>query len=355
MPVIVCCNKKLDIPYNINTTKSEYVKDVVGWAGDVNISISVDDKYCTVIDNYVEYVRGNEIAITSRDRLLLCFQLNTLFIDDEYFKYLVTQVFSAALLSGAYLRFNNWSYMCNMVYSDFNDDLQWSFFIYAHYDFIPKHLLTNISFMKQWNKYNQNVTIKVNNENELYYNNVETLDADKHVNSNTYHTVNGRKVGHRLEIIYFKNGNVMSEINYVDEKINGSWKQWYNNEQNTLATEGDFIDDYEDGVQREWYDDERHALASEARYVNGKRDGITRWWFNNRQHTLSSECNYVNGKLNGVWKQWYNDEQQTTGSLRHILASEVHYINGKRDGHSTEFDTDGNITFDGEYINGIKQ
>ena len=96
MPIITCYNKRFNISYDADTTESEYVKDVVEWvSGNMNIDISVDDKYCNVIDNYIEFLGRNEMAITSRERLLLYFQLNTLFIDDTYFKYLVQQVFSA--------------------------------------------------------------------------------------------------------------------------------------------------------------------------------------------------------------------------------------------------------------------
>jgi len=145
MPIIDCCNKQFDIPYNSNTTDSEYIKDVVKTFGSDNITIPVPDRYCSVINNYVEYISNNKVPITNRQHLLLCFHLNTLFIDDGYFKYLVQQVF------------NNWSYMCTMVYSDFNDDLQWLFFSYSPYNFIPKHLLDNDVFMKRWNDINQNV------------------------------------------------------------------------------------------------------------------------------------------------------------------------------------------------------
>ena len=65
--------------------------------------------------------------------------------------------------------------MCIMVYNDFNDDLQWLFFVSAPYDFIPKHVLDNDLFITQWNKLNQSTIIKVNT-NEVYYNNNQVLN-----------------------------------------------------------------------------------------------------------------------------------------------------------------------------------
>jgi len=136
MPVITCCNKQFVVPYDKDSVTSEYIKDVVTSFGDVDVIIPISDKYCSAINNYVEFLTGeSQGLITSKDRLFVSFQLNTLFIDNSYFNYLMTQVF------------NNWSYMCNMVYNKFNDDLQWLFFVHSPYDFIPKHLLHNELFM----------------------------------------------------------------------------------------------------------------------------------------------------------------------------------------------------------------
>jgi len=116
MPVITCCSKQFIVPYDRNNITSEYIKEVVTLFDNINVVIPIPDKYCTVISNYVEFLTGQKQSpITSRNRLLLSFQLNTLFVDVEYVSYLTHQVF------------NNWSYMCNMVYNEFNDDLKWSF------------------------------------------------------------------------------------------------------------------------------------------------------------------------------------------------------------------------------------
>jgi len=363
MPVITCCNRELNIPYTDNTTDtgSLYIKDLVELSGSEDVIIPVPDKYCTVIDNYVEFVLGNQVPITSRERLLLCFHLNTLLIDESYFKYCIQQVF------------NNWSYMCNMVYNEFNDDLQWSFFVYCPHDFIPKHLLDNNTFMKQWNNNNQGTIINVNNDNEVYYNNVEKFNEHNQKCITTLHTVkiilnnnhdmnDVKVVGNKREIIYYANSNnIMSDISYVDGKIdgferwwydndqhtlefekhyvdgklNGVWRYWYDNDQqttgipqgeslrHTLRSEGQYVNGEIDGVWRRWYDDDQHTLSFEGHYVDGKESGVSRTWYDNDQHTLASEQHYIDGKLNGVWREWYNDDQQTTGipqgeSLRHI-------------------------------------
>ena len=78
-----------------------------------------------------------------------------------------------------------------------------------------------------------------------------------------------------------------------------------------------------------------------------KPHGSRRWWYNNDQHTLESEKHFVNGERDGLWKKWYGNEQ-------HTLKQEDHYFNNERYIHWLEFDPNGNITFDGEYINGVK-
>ena len=287
MPIITCHNKQFSIPYDKHNVTSEYIKDIVTLSGDVDVVIPIPDKYCIVINSYIEFLTGeskNQSPITSRNKLLLGFQLNTLFIDNSYFNYLVTQVF------------NNWSYMCNIVYNNFNNDLQWLFFIYCPHDFIPKYLLHNESFMTQWNKFNRNTIINVNHTSEVYYNNVETNEKNGKV-VKTYHTVHGKEVGYKEEIVYYKNSN------YINSK--------------------------------------RH-------YVDGKPDGVQRRWYNNDQHTLKYEQHYVDGKLDGVWREWYDNNQ-------HTLKSEGNWFDSKKHGHWIEYNGNGNIISDDVYVNGIKQ
>ena len=375
MPIITCCNKSFNIAYNGNITNSQCVEDIVKYSNDVDVIIPVPDKYCSVIDKYVEYVNDQQAPITSRERLFLCFQLNTLFIDDNYFGHLVSQVF------------NNWSYMCVMVYNEFNDDLQWSFFVLAPYDFVPKYLLDNNLFMKQWNKLNNNTSINVNHGSEIYYNNYETINNGQKVIT-TYHTISNnpdktytgeknsvKRVGHVKETTYYKNSNnVEIEQHYIDDKEDGPWREWYDNEQHTLKSEDNYVNGKPDSVWREWYDDDQHTLKSERHYVDGKqdsvwrewydndqhtlkfegyyvddkRDGAWRWWYNNDQHTLKSEGHYVDGKLDGVWRYWYDNDQ-------HALKFEGLFVDDERHGRWLEFDVDGNITSDDVYVNGIKQ
>jgi len=388
MPIITCGEEKFNIPY-VNSTSSEYIKDVVKVSDNVDVIIPVPDKYCLVIDTYVKFVEGEKIPIDNKERLFLSFQLCTLFADDHYFKYCAQQVF------------NNWSDMCVMVYNDFNDDLQWSFFVHSPYSFIPKYLLDNDLFMTQWNKLNQNVTIKVNNGSAIYYNNIESLDDYNSKNIKTYHTVNGKEVGYKKVITYYPNSNIVQtedyytgnnkdglsrewynneqhtlryEGHYVDSERNGLWRQWYNDEQHTLEFEGHYVNGRENGLWRHWYDNDQHTLESEGYYVNGEHYGVWRWWYDDDHHTLESEGHFVDGKRDGPWNDWYDNNQHTLkceghfvdderngiwkewyDDDQHTLRYEGQYVDGKRDGHWIELNPNGKVTFDGEYVYGVKQ
>jgi len=381
MPVITCGSKEINVPYH-DTVNSEYIKDIVELSNNVDVVISVPDKYYTIIDTYIDYLKNNKTLITDRKRLFLCFQLSTLFVDDSYFKYCVQQTF------------NNWSYMCVMVYNEFIDDLQWSFFVHSPYDFIPEYLLNNNTFMTQWNKLNQNVVIKVNNDNEVYYNNATSInDHDQRI-IKTFHIVkvldqgtgHAKEIGRKKETVYYENSNnVRSEGYYIDGKLDGSWNYWYdtqgeiNEQQTTGIHQGESLRHTEgilpqgerlyhtegilpqgerlyhtEGISKdEWLRCAcHHTLKSEEHYVNGKQDGLWRQWYNNEHHTLKSEEHYVNGNRNGLWKHWYDTQGETID--QHTLVYEEHYVDDKLHGLWREwYDGDQNtLAYEGQYVNG---
>jgi len=382
MPVITCCDKKFVFPYS-DELMSEYIRDVVEAFNDEDLIIPIPDKYCSVIDNYISFIYGERTPIVSNDKLLLTFQLCTLLVDDSYFNYLLEQVF------------DNWSDMSRIVYNNFDDDLKWAFFLQSPYDFIPNYLLDNELFMSQWEKFNQNVIIKVNQGDDIYYNNIESINDSNNRTIQTYHTINGKEVGYKKQIEYYGNSdNIETEKYWFDGKEDGIWRWWYNiqteiNDQQTegilreqglhftefiarrrtLECEGHYVNGKEHGVWRQWYNNQReindqqttgilpqgeslrhiedgllHTLKLEQYYVNGELDGISRQWYDNNQHTLKLEEHYVKGKLNGVWREWYNtqreiNDQQTDKRSEGILR--------EKGLHQT-------LECEGHYVNGKK-
>jgi hypothetical protein len=220
MPFITCGNSEFEIPYiNDDAITSQYIKDLIQTYDNIVVIVPIPDIYCTIISNYIDFVNdiNDQITITKQS-LELYLNLDTLLIDDAYLSYLVQQIF------------DQWSELSNIVYNDLNDDLQWSFFLYSPYDFIPNHLFNNKLFMQQWNENNQNKVIKVNDGTEVYYNNVKVIDSDGLVSISTYHTVDGEDVGFKTTFKYYPNGNLLSESEYFDGKLNGVSRGWYDNE-----------------------------------------------------------------------------------------------------------------------------
>jgi hypothetical protein len=183
MPVIVCNKHKFEIPYiNDDICTSQYIKDLVKTFNDVNIEVPIPDVYCPIIGDYIDFVNnvGTSITTITKEYLSLYLNLDTLLIDDAYLSCLIQQIF------------NQWSTLSDVVYNDLNDDMQWSIFLYSPYDFIPDYLLNNQSFMKRWNKENQDRIIMVNHGAEVYYNNVKSINKDGSLSISIYHTVNGK-------------------------------------------------------------------------------------------------------------------------------------------------------------------
>jgi len=396
MPIIKCGNKEFNICEPEDNSGSEYVKDMMSISGSADVVIPIPDKYGRVIDNYLDFIKPTvmseqtqdscvnttTIPITSRQRLLLCLQLSTLLVDDNYFKYCVQQVF------------NNWSYMCTMVYTDLNDDLQWSIFLHSPYDFIPKQLLNNSLFMTRWNDANQNTIIKVNKGNETYYNNVITMNYRKKCIT-TSHTVNNnqgevnnnnnyvnhhnknhhvKEVGYKKVVTYCEDSdNITVEKYYNDDKREGVWKEWYEDEQNMLwseehyvngkkhglcrewsgvvqdrlLSEGHYVNGEKHGLHTEWYDNDQHLVSDERHYDNGKQIGTWRGWHSNPQHTISYETPYVNGKAYGLYKEWHNND-------KHTLSCEGQEVDNKRHGlwHAWYNNDEHTLWYEGHYVDG---
>ena len=93
------------------------------------------------------------------------------------------------------------------------------------------------------------------------------------------------------------------ERNYKDGKLDGLFKEWYENGQ--LKEEGNYKDGERDGLQRHWY--ENGQLKYEGNFKDGKGDGLEKLWYENGQ--LRYEGNIKDGELDGLFKEWYENGQ----------------------------------------------
>ena len=72
----------------------------------------------------------------------------------------------------------------------------------------------------------------------------------------------------------------------------------------------------------EYYDNGN--VLSEIHYLDGKRDGSCRYWYEDR--TLFSEGFYKNGKMTGFWISYYNNSQVLSQGTYKYTESGVYSI-----------------------------
>ena len=103
---------------------------------------------------------------------------------------------------------------------------------------------------------------------------------------------------------------------------------------------GIYIVHESNGIVKEYkgYND---TLRFEGEYKNGKRNGKGKEYYDGK---LIFEGDYLNGKRNGKGKEY--------DSYNKKLIYEGEYLNGKRNGKGKEYYDNGNIQFDGEYLDG---
>ena len=137
------------------------------------------------------------------------------------------------------------------------------------------------------------------------------------------------------EKTYWENGNVKSELRYVDGKLNGECL-WY----------------YANGKK-----------MTEATYKNGEIDGEMKKWFENGQ--LFQEGSYVDGLMDGPWFVYYPSGALAAkayykmGTGKQICYEEsgykcleVPYRNNLKHGKEMYYNPDGRITKIVEYEDG---
>ena len=115
-----------------------------------------------------------------------------------------------------------------------------------------------------------------------------------------YHRPNGgeetnykitRSIDNEIKTLYWNNGQVLSQIHYLDGKRDGSCRQWYKNGQ----------------------------LMNEGFYKNGKMIGYWMSYYENGQIESHGTYKYTESGLysrkDGVWKYYYDNGQLQTESI----------------------------------------
>ena len=145
-----------------------------------------------------------------------------------------------------------------------------------------------------------------------------------------------RKVGlDTLEVMksetkneYFENGQLKSEKNYKDNKLDGQATKWFENGQIMVLV--NFKEGNLHGQSTEWY--ENGQIKFKGIYKDGNYDGRWTSWYENGQ--MLGFANFKNNLDHGKSVQWYEN-----GMKMH----EMNKKNGKLDGTLTKFFENGQI------------
>ena len=133
-----------------------------------------------------------------------------------------------------------------------------------------------------------------------------------------------------LWTFYFPNGNLKSEIEFVDGVKIKTLLSFYENGEK----ESEFDEDSQ--VYTTWYANGK--LKSFIQYLNGMKEGLSKEWYDDGQ--LKSEYEYFRHHEHGICKEYYRRGQVALVSV---------YRDGKKSGFWQAFYPDGKLKFEGRY------
>ena len=128
---------------------------------------------------------------------------------------------------------------------------------------------------------------------------------------------------------FHDNGQLSRTVKYDDGKPNGEIE--VRRADGTLQAKRIYKNAKRDG---QWlvYDDSGEKPSREDNYVDGKLNGVSKLWYDNGQ--LAQEIKLKDGQRHGVSTEWDKEG---------VKRAEVTFANGKRDGKSTFWTLDGKV------------
>lgn len=109
---------------------------------------------------------------------------------------------------------------------------------------------------------------------------------------------------------YSKNGILILEINYKDNKRNGEFVR-YNGISGKMLEKGAYIDDLKNGSFTKWYTNSSKRV--EGSYRKGMKNGIWSYYFKNYPGIVRLNGNFKDGKKHGKWV--FYDTNETIRSI----------------------------------------
>ena len=291
-----CMNDRLN-----NQITNEVHSGIISCDNNNGIYVDVPEKYTSVIDVYLSFpnINVNWNVNWNVQTLLLCFDMETYFIDDKFFKYLMSKAYTM------------WKEFYTRI-QKLNNRIDYLRTIYLHspYEFVPYVHISNPTFFSEWLTINQNININFkpsklqsllhNNDSDIYTTQCTYHDNGKINSLHIYHTVNNKKTGYEMKQCWYDNGQCANITNYVDGILHGIVLRWYDN--GNLEHKLNYDKGQLYGLEVTWYYDGK--IKSMKHYVNGKKHGTcTNRYENGKIH---NQIQYVNGKRHGTHIIWYD-------------------------------------------------
>jgi hypothetical protein len=261
-------NSKIVVPNSIVMFSSKYIKHLLLDAGITDVTIDIPYRYSFVFGIYLDFLYRKDHGINDVNVLLLCFDMESYFADEQFFEYLMSQ---------AYVM---WSTFYPTISSVPDERLV---YLYTPYEFVPHKYMSNPSFFNEWLDINQNKKITIDG-NEMYHTDVRYYN-NKGVRSihsmRVYCTMNGNRVGYGLRQEWYPNGQLRYRKTYLGEEENGLQQGWYANGQPEYRHE--MSNGRKNGLREGWYADNKPSYREN--YVNDYEYGLQEGW--NRSGQIS--------------------------------------------------------------------
>lgn len=328
---------------------AEGIKGMMKVAKNTDIEIVVEPKFHHIIANYINFMHNTPNNITTVNELIAAFDMNTFFIDDNYFEFLIQQLlnFNPVDLASLLNHYEN-----NNVY--LARDIE----VHLPFNLVAEDFKLSPAFVKEWLKTEGNKKVLMENGNKL----IDSQEYDyinlPKITFNQVSEVSGKIIGdiylpypRSIRITITQNGEVKPHKFvydfYPDYKLKGErseidgdglYREWYINDQ--LSIKQKYRDREEEN--QTWYDNGQPK--SDFYYKDRKLEG--HWQEFTRQGVLKASGSYHRGKREGEWYEYYPDKDE---------YSYMNYYGGKLNGLYERFNSNGLLLEASNYENDIKQ
>jgi len=205
---VISETNKVVVPNSVIVSNSEYIKSLMSDLNTQNLSIDVPVRLIPVFDIYIDFLNRNprsinniKQSIKSVSDILTCFDMESYFADNKFFKYLISQTYTM------------WDEFYPNI-SKLPDDR--TVYLYTPYEFVPHKYMSNPVFFNRWVYINQNkyITLKRNNgllaqRNEIHYTYTTYYSNERIKELDTYvidPNDKSKKMGHRILKRWYDNG-----------------------------------------------------------------------------------------------------------------------------------------------------